>query len=215
MWYTSHNGKGRVIFLMEDLKNIIAKNIITLRKSHDWTQAELAEKLNYSDKAVSKWERGESVPDVSVLKKITDLFGVSIDYLVRTGHEDKMDEPKIKIQHRKRNHMVVTLLSATLVFLLTTIVYFVLGLILPDTAPLASWMVYIYGIPVACVVLLVFNSLWGRGKLNYWIISVLVWSILLSVYLTAPLDGMWRIFLIGIPAQIIIFLWANFKWKIR
>ena len=61
---------------MEELREIIAKNISDLRKKSGLTQIELAEKLNYSDKAVSKWERGDSVPDVGVLKQIADLFGV-------------------------------------------------------------------------------------------------------------------------------------------
>lgn len=71
---------------MEDLKRIIADNIAELRKAVPLTQAELAEKLNYSDKAVSKWERGESIPDVIVLKQIAGIFGVSVDYLLEEVH---------------------------------------------------------------------------------------------------------------------------------
>ena len=74
---------------MQDWKFIIAKNITALRQNRKMTQAELAEKLNYSDKAVSKWERGESVPDVLVLKSIADMFGVSLDYLLEADHEEK------------------------------------------------------------------------------------------------------------------------------
>ena len=58
---------------MEDLKLIIAKNIVMLRRRDGMTQFELAQRLNYSDKAVSKWERGESVPDIAVLKALTDI----------------------------------------------------------------------------------------------------------------------------------------------
>ena len=61
---------------MEDLREIIAKNIADLRREQNLTQAELAARLNYSDKAVSKWERGESMPDITVLKEIADLFSV-------------------------------------------------------------------------------------------------------------------------------------------
>jgi transcriptional regulator with XRE-family HTH domain len=71
---------------MEDYKRIIANNITELRKAVPLTQAELAEKLNYSDKAVSKWERGESIPDVIVLKQIAELFGVTVDYLLEDVH---------------------------------------------------------------------------------------------------------------------------------
>ena len=72
---------------MEDLKQILAKNITALRQASRMTQLELAEKLNYSDKAISKWERGESIPDVTVLKAIADLVGVTLDYLLEDDHE--------------------------------------------------------------------------------------------------------------------------------
>ena len=71
---------------MDELKNIIAENLQSLRRDAGMTQAALAEKLNYTDKAVSKWERGESVPDVAVLRDIADLFGVTVDYLLRSDH---------------------------------------------------------------------------------------------------------------------------------
>ena len=72
--------------LLEDIKRVIADNIALLRKGSGMTQIELAEKLNYSDKAISKWERGESVPDISVLKQIADMYGVTVDYLITPGH---------------------------------------------------------------------------------------------------------------------------------
>ena len=62
---------------MNELKNIIASNITYLRKQKKLTQAELAQELNYSDKAVSKWERGESVPDIETLKNIAEMFEVT------------------------------------------------------------------------------------------------------------------------------------------
>ena len=78
---------------MDDLKLIVAANITDLRKKNNITQAELAQRLNYTDKAVSKWERGESLPDVAVLKQIADIFSVKIDYLVTAEHPDKAPEP--------------------------------------------------------------------------------------------------------------------------
>ena len=58
---------------MEELKDIIAHNLVAYRKAAGLTQAEIADKLNYSDKAVSKWERGEGMPDVAVLKTLADI----------------------------------------------------------------------------------------------------------------------------------------------
>ena len=88
---------------MDDIKMIIAKNIIDLRKRDGITQAELAQRLNYSDKAVSKWERGESVPDITVLKTIADIFSVKVDYLITAEHIDAtLEIPKMS-KRKKRN----------------------------------------------------------------------------------------------------------------
>jgi transcriptional regulator with XRE-family HTH domain len=197
---------------MEDLKPVIAQNIIELRKSMNWTKAALAQKLNYSDKAVSKWERGESIPDISVLKAITELFHVTMDYLLEPEHPKDRPVPSIVLKYRNRNRLIVTLQSAALVFLVATLVYVFLELFsVPIYVP--TWMFYIYAIPVTCIVLLVFNSLWGKGKVNYAIISLLLWSTLLSICLSLQVPNIWLIFIIGIPGQIIILLWANFKRK--
>lgn len=197
---------------MDDLKLVIAKNIIDLRKSMNWTQAELAQKLNYSDKAVSKWERAESVPDVLVLKEIVDLFNVKLDYLLETEHAKDEDAFQTVAKHRKRNRLIVTLLSISLVFLIATIAFVFLNIFSVKLGQ-PSWMVYVYALPVVWIVLLVFNSIWGKGKINFAIITLLVWSILLAVYLSFLAEDIRLIFVIGIPAQIIILLWANFKLK--
>jgi len=203
---------------MVDLKPVIAKNIIDLRKSMNWTQAELAQKLNYSDKAISKWERAESIPDVIVLKEIADLFQVKVDYLLEEEHTNNSDMQAQTAKNRKRNRLIIALLAASLVILLATIVFVILQLYSMQNSvrlDLPSWLVYVYAIPVACIVLLVFNAIWGHRNINFAIISVLVWSSLLCVYLSYLSEGMWIIFVIGIPSQVIILLWANFRKRSR
>lgn len=197
---------------MEDLKPVAAKNLIELRRSMNWTQAELAKKLNYSDKAVSKWERAESIPDVAVLKAIADLFGVTVDYLLEAEHQKK--GAKNIARQRRRFRLTVALVSASLVFLVATIVYVFLELI-PNPAAHYAWKAYIYAVPGSCIVLLVFNSLWGRHWVNLLIISALMWSVMLSLYLSFPFRNFWLIFIIGIPGQVIILLWTNFMQRRR
>lgn len=58
------------------------ERIKNLRKEKGWTQLKLAEQLNITDKAVSKWEAGEGNPDILLLPKLAEMFGVSIDYLL-------------------------------------------------------------------------------------------------------------------------------------
>ena len=88
---------------MENLKHVISKNIVDLRKSMNWTQAELAQKLNYSDKTVSKWERAEAIPDIIVLKAIADLFEVSVDYLLVADHEEKRPSSQQVSRHQRES----------------------------------------------------------------------------------------------------------------
>lgn len=194
---------------MNDLKRIIAYNIAELRKAVPLTQAELAEKLNYSDKAVSKWERGESIPDVAVLKQIANLFGVSVDYLLEEEHLFESTQRSVPWQ-RKKNRVLVTALSCALVFLIATLVFVALALV--GDIP-RIWLAYVYCVPICSILLIVFNSIWGSYGWNYFYISILVWSLLTSIYLTTGDYTNWLLFIIGIPGQIIILMWSGFKSK--
>ncbi len=194
---------------MVDYKRIIAKNITELRKAVPLTQAELAERLNYSDKAVSKWERGESIPDVIVLKQIADLFGVTVDYLLAEEHDNLSARQSVPFQKRKK-HFIITALSCALVFLIATMFFAILG-IATDLTRL--WLAYVYCVPICSILLIVFNSIWFNKRLNYLFISLLVWSFLASIYLTIGNYSNWLIFIIGVPAQVIILLWASIKAK--
>lgn len=193
---------------MEDLKKIIAKNIQSLRKEAGITQIELAERLNYSDKAVSKWERGDSLPDITVLKHIADMFGVTVDYLLNEEH----DLPELSVATKKlirKNRTIITLLATALVWLVATAAFVILGL-LPYKTPM-TWMSFVVAIPVSCIVLLVFNSIWGRNKFNYLIISVFIWSTLFTLFMTLNIKNVYLLFILGIPSQLIIILWSRLE----
>lgn len=84
--------------LLETKKHSIGKTIAELRKEKGWTQAELAEKLQVSDKAVSKWEKDIGIPSVEFFPPLAALFGVSIDYIM-TG---KNSEQEIIIMSRAK-----------------------------------------------------------------------------------------------------------------
>ncbi len=197
---------------MTDIKQIIAKNISALRQDKEMTQIELAEKLNYSDKAVSKWERGESVPDISVLVKIADLFEVPLDYLVRQDHtgDESITTPKGR---RIKNRGFITGMGVLLVWLIATVVFVILYSI-PGFNTAGLWITFVYAVPVTMIVWLVFNSVWFNHKRNFLIVSLLMWSTLASLYLTLALlsiNNLWLLFIIGIPAQVIIVLWSGIK----
>ncbi len=190
-------------------KLIIAKNIVELRKSLSITQAELAESINYSDKAVSKWERGESVPDIMIMKRLADFFGVSIDYFFEEVHTSDSVTKSVPWQ-KKKKHFIITALSCALVFFIATFLFVILNL---TTDIPHLWLAFIYCVPVCSILLIIFNTLWGRGYWNYIFISTLVWGLLTSIYLTIGDYGNWLIFIIGAPAQVIIIMWSFFKAK--
>lgn len=193
---------------MEITKSTVAKNIVRLRQASGMTQAELAAKLNYSDKAVSKWERGESLPDVAVLAQIADLFQVSLDWLVRG--EVMSAEPAVK-ERSKLNRTLVTVMSIVLVWLVAALVFMVIHLITGGNV--INALVFIYAVPASLIVWLVFNSIWFQPKINYIIISLLMWSLLATIHMSILPFGynVWPIYIVGIPAQVIIFIWSKLK----
>ena len=201
---------------VEDLKPIVAKNIIELRRAADITQAQLAEKLNYSDKAVSKWERGEAIPSVATLKEIADLFGVTVDYLISADHESENEIRREFTERQRRNRLIITLLSTTIVWLVATIIYVSIS-VSTEFRLSKAWLVFVFAVPVSCVVTLVFNSIWGRKKLNFFIISLLLWTVLVSLclvlFLSLQKAYFWLVLAIGIPSQIMILLSSGLKFR--
>lgn len=193
---------------MEDIKVIIAKNITVLRRQSGLTQIELAEKLNYSDKSVSKWERGESLPDIAVLKDIADLFGVTLDYLVEAEHKG-FSEAKGTILRKIRNHGFITGISMVLVWLIAAIVFFALDI---ATVP-CRWLTFVIAVPITILVWLIFNSMWFNKHRNFLIISILMWTVLATIFVSFLPFGIniWKIFILGIPAQFIIIMWSRIK----
>lgn len=214
VWYSIDVFSSKGVCAVDDLKLIVAANITDLRKKNNITQAELAQRLNYTDKAVSKWERGESLPDVAVLKQIADIFSVKIDYLVTAEHPDKAPEPPAVNRRRLRNHRLIAGMSIVLVWLIATFVFVNIQLVLPNLVH--QWLAFVFAVPVSCIVWLVFNAVWFNRKRNFFIISLLVWSILACVYLCLlclARYNAWLLFVIGIPAQIIIFMWSGIRLR--
>ena len=196
---------------MAPSREIIADNIASLRKSAKLTQAELAEKLNYSDKAVSKWERGDSIPDVLVLYELAELFSVTVDYFL---HEHTEDERKPKLEASKnRLRLVITLTSCFSTYFIATLVYFILLTLKPDAVGL--WRVFVVPLPVISVLSIIFSSIWVRGKLSLFIsVSALLWSLALVAFVfTLGMIKAWFLFVIAVPLQVIVLFWMSLIFK--
>mgnify|MGYP002533043550 CR=1 FL=1 len=188
----------------ENFKDIVANNLILYRKERKLTQAELAEKLNYSDKSISKWERGESLPDLEIMKKLADLYGIKVD--------DFFSHKNVKTVKKNRSnlkHLIISILSILLVWLVAIICFVCLHIFLPSYTN--GWLFFIYSIPASCIVALVFSCIWGKRCITASICTLLVWTLLLSIYLSIDAVNLWTIFLIAIPIQIAIVLWFFLK----
>ena len=196
----------------EKLKSQIGANIAAHRKRCGMTQAGLAEKLNYSDKAVSKWERGESVPDVITLMLLAEQFEIPITDLLEDPNQipedadGKIQQVVEKTLKRKASKTIILRLSSLLVWFVALFIYVVVSSFdIPN-----GWLPFFYAIPADAIVLLSLRSAWHDFRWNRAYISVIVWGVLLSFYVTMWVFfglHVWRVFLLGIPGQIAIFLW--------
>lgn len=189
---------------MEELKYIISNNLILLRKNAKLTQLEFSSKINYSDKAVSKWEKGESMPSIDVLKAICDFYGITLndiisDNVIKNGNKQR--------RRPSPNKYIITGLSILCVWLLATIT-FVYAQLLWD---MSAWLAFVWAVPISLIVALVFSCIWGKMINVFVVISFLVWSILASFYLSFLEYNFWILFLLGVPLQISIILWSKIK----
>ena len=184
---------------MEDLNKIIATNISSLRKKSGLTQGALAEKLNYSDKAVSKWERGESVPDILVLKQIADIFNVTVDTLITANSLNRIRFGK----HLSLSKAITILLSGLLVWLIATITFVVLSY----TGVNMAWFAFVVAVPVSLLVVVILTNLWARKWVFFILLSLFLWSLFATIYVGIIRLDLWLIFIIGIPLQLGVILW--------
>jgi len=191
----------------EKLKIQIGANIAACRKQAGMTQAELAEIINYTDKAVSKWERGESVPDVVTLAQLAGVFGVSLDQLVgKVVPEKPVKQPAPAAQKRKADKNVIQLLVSLLVWFVALFVYVVLS----SMNVSRSWVGFIYAVPVNAIVLLSLRSAWHKYNWNFVLVSLIVWGSLVSFYMTMLVFtgfNIWKLFLLGAMGQAAVILW--------
>lgn len=191
----------------KDIKQIIAKNICELRKAHKLTQVELAEKLNYSDKAISRWERGDTLPDIDILIKICNMFGVDFNYLI--SEETKQKQEKFASKLEIGNRLTLCLLAISIVWLAATTIYVYSSIISYEKC----WQIFVWAVPATAFVSIVTNAIWGKKAYSPFLETALVWTLLTAIFITFLTYRMWMIFIIGIPIEIIIVLLYNLRRK--
>ena len=184
------------------LTQSIARNIAALRKKAGLTQTQLAEKINYSDKSVSKWERGEGVPDIIVLAKLAALFRVSLDELCG-------EKPPEKVQKKDRRRGLGFLLSEGLVWLVATVFFAAFKLFALPWPNM--WLIFVYAVTASAIVGVVFTALWFPWYAELAAVTALVWSIPVSVSLSAPHPQSYMLFIVAAIVQVLFFFWYWLK----
>lgn len=197
---------------MDDLNTIFANNLIELRKLNKLTQLELANKLGYSDKNISKWENAQAIPSADILLELSKYFNVSVDYLLKPHTAIESNELRKSRHKSKRNKILITGLAILCVWLIVLIIFTSIF-----TSVDNAWISLLYGVPASAIVLIVFIPLWFKTRPGLFIsISVLAWSLIASIYLTIAFNigfdnYLWMMFLPGLPLQLAIILWSQFK----
>ena len=193
---------------MENVKEIIAANLVALRKSKRWTQQELAEKLAYSDKAVSRWEQAETLPDIETLCKICELYGVKFEYLLQK--EQPKDSNPYVVKNNMGARMLIMFIAVCSVWIAAFFIYMSVSAALGKNL----WELFVWAIPVSAIVCQLYNKLYfGNKVMRCVMISVFNWTAILSFYLHFLSLNLWMLFILGVPVQAVVVLMTLLKIK--
>ena len=193
---------------MNNIKEIIAKNLVALRKSRKYTQKELAQKLNYSDKAISRWEHAETLPDIETLCKLCDIYGVRFEYLLQEEQPLKNNPYVIRTDIPSR--IVTMCIAVCAVWIVALIAYMYSNTLLGNN----RWTLFIWAIPISCIVCQIYNKLYfANNAFRCVMYSVAQWSAILAIYLQLLEQNIWMLFITGVPVQAVIILTTILKYK--
>ena len=185
----------------EKMREYFARNLAHYRNALGLTQIELAERLNYSDKSISKWERGDGLPDLLVTAQIAEIFGLTVNDMIA-------EKPKRHLM-TTRNKIIITLLSMGVAWLVATILFFICEIIFPSIK--VWWLFYIYAIPLSAIVGIVFSCIWWKKIHLFASVSTLIWSAALCVMLTVLVPKIYLIFIVAAVLQVLALLWFLIK----
>lgn len=201
---------------IQEFNRKIADNLTKYRKAAGLTQAELADKINYSDKSVSKWESGNGIPDIYTLVQLANLYGVTVNAFL--GNDEPVTETPAQ---RKRKmfgfRLFIMLLSSGIVWLVATCIFVAMQLWFPSGK---GWLAFVYAVVANAIVMIVYAAVWKYRVLNFISVSTLIWSALTCLYLTIAMivkyfngtvQGLWMLFLIGVPLQVLEIMWVFFR----
>ena len=193
--------------MAENVKEIIAANLCALRKENKLTQQQLAEKLNHSDKAVSRWENAETLPDIETLCKICDIYGVRFEYLLQKEQPKK--NPYV-VKSNLTSRILITFIIVCSFWIAATLTYTYVNVIFD----VKVWTIFMWAVPLSAVVCEICNAVFFKNKvLGCVLVSIISWTLILSLYLQTLKYNTWMLFIMGVPLQAVIILITIFRYK--
>ena len=196
----------------KDIKQIIAKNLANLRKNKKITQTELAEKFDYSDKAISKWENGDTLPDIQTLYQLCEFYNVTLDFLVS---EQSFDEKIKYINHLNKrviiNNSLIELLYCSFVWILAVIIY----VYLYTFSEINYWQIFIWALPATTIVMLLFTKVWKQKLYTFIVRSLFFWTLVTACYIQFIEYNIWPLFFLMIPIQVALILTIAINDKLK
>ena len=196
----------------KDIKQIIAKNLANLRKNKKITQTEHAEKFGYSDKAISKWENGDTLPDIQTLYQLCEFYNVTLDFLVS---EQSFDEKIKYINHLNKrviiNNSLIELLYCSFVWILAVIIY----VYLYTFSEINYWQIFIWALPATTIVMLLFTKVWKQKLYTFIVRSLFFWTLVTACYIQFIEYNIWPLFFLMIPIQVALILTIAINDKLK
>lgn len=199
---------------VKELNEIVAENLVALRKGRKLTQQELADALHYSDKSISKWELGKAIPTVDILKAFADYYGVTVDFLLTEG-QASAKILREKPNPNRGNQIVITSMACSFVWASVAAVY--VNAILTGVNLKSLWMIFIWAVPVTCfVAAAMLRFFWKRCLPVYILSSLFIWTLFGAFYIhffciVQPPQNIWFIFIAAIPIQVMVILFSRLK----
>lgn len=190
----------------KDTSKIVSVNLTKLRKQKKLTQLELANRFNFSDKTISKWESGESLPNIDVLCKLAEFYDVTLNDLVDPAFEV---ESKDKKDEGFSNKIAIASLAVSIIWFVVTIIFVYVKIL----TGYSIWTLFVWAVPFSAILSLIFNAIWGTRKAKFILLSVFLWTLLIALYLQTITYNIWPVFILGVPSQITIVLWSRLKPK--
>lgn len=207
-----------------EFKQILSANLVRFRKQAGLTQAEAAAHINYSDKSVSKWERGEGCPDVYVLALLAQLYGVTLGALAGEEAPPLPEEetevmpseagPETAAPAGARAQSPFTVLLAVGgVWLVATIVFSCLNMLGFHASH--AWLAFIYAIPASFLATEIFAIRWKLPAILHLLFgSGILWTLMVSIHLSRPqVENIYLIYVIAAVAQLLGIFGLGLYWQ--